>query len=412
VSTEIKRTNRTKRRDSDPVRVYDNGRLWYWTGGRPGKGIRTPERCGSREAAEARAAELRVKLARTHGRGRHPATTLDQLMQDLLIHLRRVGDPEGSIRAYKTNWNRWVPEEVGTVRCFDVALQHWSAILTHLDEQKASEPVVRNVTRTLGVALEFGLENGYFPTDEPFGAPRRRHKRKQKSLKRARIHQAEKAKKITAELCPTLADVEKLATAFEAEYPGYGRRLVLLAFASGLRINELLALRHDSFDLDTCEIAVDWQLNRYQHWPAVARPKGGKTRTAIFWRHYRPIVESLIADARARGGEDHGWIFPRHRSTVGWADQASKLGTAAKKASDWDWSFHWLRHAWASLSLAPRTVGGYGLDPQSVSEWLGHAKLSTTLDLYVVAQQDATATAMSLIAGPPGVPGPRTEPPA
>ena len=68
--------------------------------------------------------------------------------------------------------------------------------------------------------------------------------------------------------------VEKYAAAFEAEYPGYGYRLVLLAYATGMRICELLALRveHVLFLKDETKIIVDWQLDRYEQWPAVRAP--------------------------------------------------------------------------------------------------------------------------------------------
>jgi hypothetical protein len=34
----------TRRRDDDPVRVYDDGRIAYWTGGAPGVGDRKVQR--------------------------------------------------------------------------------------------------------------------------------------------------------------------------------------------------------------------------------------------------------------------------------------------------------------------------------------------------------------------------------
>ena len=52
----------TRRRDDDPVRVYDDGRIAYWTGGAPGEGDRKIQRCGSREAAERRTTQVRKQL--------------------------------------------------------------------------------------------------------------------------------------------------------------------------------------------------------------------------------------------------------------------------------------------------------------------------------------------------------------
>lgn len=39
--------------------------------------------------------------------------TLDQALQDMLIQKRSVKVEEGSIRQYKSNWNAWIPDNVG-----------------------------------------------------------------------------------------------------------------------------------------------------------------------------------------------------------------------------------------------------------------------------------------------------------
>lgn len=401
MSTETK----TKRRDNDPVRVYSDGRIWYWTGGRPGAGDRVPERCGTLAKAEVRAVELRALLARAHGLGPQSGSVLDQAMQDMLAAMRTAGEPEGSIRQYKSNWNTWVPAAVGAnVRCLEVDIQHWAEIFDHANAEGASEPTVKSIARTLGVLMEWAVDRGYFASSEPFGDPRRRRKIVKKARKRARIVLAESENRYLFATCPKVADVEKYAAAFEESYPGYGRRLVLLAFATGLRINELLALRHDSINLETGEVSVDWQLDRYQAWPARRLPKGGKTRVAFLWSCFSDVAESLIDDSLALDEDDehYGWLFPRHRSTTAWADQAGKLAGEAKKACDWDWTFHWLRHAYATYSMASKKSGGFKLDPVSVQGWLGHARLSTTQDMYVERQSDDVAVAKRRTSRMPG----------
>jgi len=92
-------------------------------------------------------------------------------------------------------------------------------------------------------------------------------------------------------------DASLLAAAFEVEYPGYGFRLVLLAFATGLRICELLALRWDSIDLATGAVAVNAQLDRYRAWPAVRKPKGGKTRRVPLAGAVRDLLEIAARQA-------------------------------------------------------------------------------------------------------------------
>jgi hypothetical protein len=54
------------------------------------------------------------------------------------------------------------------------------------------------------------------------------------------------------------------------------------------------------------------------------------------------MARSLVEDAEKRTGDEHGWLFPRHRSRTRWADQAGNLMAAAAQACGWDWSFHWL----------------------------------------------------------------------
>lgn len=52
------------------------------------------------------------------------------------------------------------------------------------------------------------------------------------------------------------------------------------------------------------------------------------------------------------------------------------------------WGLHWLRHGYATWSLASPDDGGYGLDLASVSRWLGHHRTSVTQDLYVSPVND------------------------
>lgn len=367
MSTEAK----TRRRDGDPVRVYADGRIWYWTGGRPGVGQRVAERHGTPAEAEARAAELRTRLAPTRGLGPEAACFLHQAMQTMVKEMREAGDPEGSVRQYKSNWNTWIPSDVGSkVRCLDADIRHWKAIFDSANSRGATEPTVKNIARTLGVLIEWGINSGYFPSSEAFGDPVRRRTIVKKARKRARIVKAESENRYPRARCPKVADVENYAAAFEEVYPGYGERLVLTAFGTGLRINELLALRHDSINLETGEVYVDWQLDRYHPWPARRLPKGGGARIAVLWTCYTDVAASLIEDSLALDHDDehYGWLLPRHRSTKGWAEQAGKLAGEAKLACDWDWTFHWLRHAFATCSMASEKSGGYMLDPVSVQE--------------------------------------------
>jgi integrase len=303
------------------------------------------------------------------------------------------------------------------------------------------------VKRTLGKALSFGVSRGYFGEEEPFHcsslarAEVVRAEKKRAADREAEEHaaaevtlddhawapgladpaalaaehnnraerlaaevvEAKRLKRYAAKVCPTAADVEAFAAAFEEQYPGYGARLVLLAYATGLRINELLALRVGDIDLATGQVHVRRQLDRDRAWPATKLPKGHKTRTALLWSCYTWAAEDLIADAARPGRADPGWLFPRHRSIKAFARQVGNFATTAAAAADWPWSFHWLRHAYAALGLAPVEFGGFGLPLASVSAWLGHKKESTTQDMYDVRQSGDIETARRVTTHYPGM---------
>ncbi len=222
----------TRRRDDDPVRVYDDGRIAYWTGGAPGVGKRKLERCGSPEAAELRASDVRKLLQRRSGPAPRADATLDELMRGAVAHWRKVGHPTGTIQQYRSVWNTHVPSKIGAVPCREVDISHYTAIFNRLNEEQASEQVIDAVARTLGaVVIKFGVLNGYFPDGQPFGGPDlRRAAVAGARATAARQNRVRKKEPIHLDECPTPADVDKYAAAFEEEYPGYGARLVWLAF--------------------------------------------------------------------------------------------------------------------------------------------------------------------------------------
>jgi integrase len=46
------------------------------------------------------------------------------------------------------------------------------------------------------------------------------------------------------------------------------------------------------------------------------------------------------------------------------------------------WTFHWTRRSYATYSLAPKSLGGYGLELKTVQDSLGHADPATTQRTY------------------------------
>jgi integrase len=396
------------RRDSDPVRVYGDRRIAYWDGGRVGVGTRRMRRFPTAREANDAAASLRTQFARTAHHGPLERAPLINLMQAMLRHHQAVAIPVGSLKQYRSNWNRWVPIEVRLTPCDELTLAHWTQIFDGLTAEHASAATIRAVARTMGSILQFGLGRGYFVDQEPFALAAIRRETVRNALRDAARYAVVPAtagtESVLLEECPTWPDVDRYAAAFELCYPRYGRRLVEAAYASGLRIGELLGAVGDDVDLDRGLIDVSWQLDRYGSWPDLARPKGGP-RTAMYWHAFDPVFTSLVEEAQARSGPTAGWLFPPPQGVRSWLSNAGRRAATAADASRWPWTFHWLRHAWASASMAPAAAGGFGLDPASVSRWLGHKRLSTTLNMYVVRQTNDHETARRLTKRLPGANG-------
>jgi integrase len=221
-------------------------------------------------------------------------------MQSFLDHLRRTSGKTGTIRQYKSNYNTWIPETIGARANPTLERAHWSGIFDPL-AAAASPATIKNVNRTLNAMIGFADDREFFGTRLPFNTtPERRASivREARELARKRLGLAAQATSgIALDMCPDVASVDELAEAVEAHYPDYGRRMVLLAFGTGLRICEILALRADHIDVAQGLVHVDQQLNRYAQWPAVVPPKGDKDRKALIWTAMLPVAESLMIDA-------------------------------------------------------------------------------------------------------------------
>jgi integrase len=290
-------------------------------------------------------------------------TTITELVEILID--RDVAD--GSLRAYTSNIRTWIPQEVKAVPCRDLKLHHYTSIFDAMAQGNASKPVVRNVGRTLGKLIKMGTQRNYFAAGD-FGSATDRAEVLKTAKDDATFPTKRRNEVVLRADCPDVEDVERLAAASELVYPDYGARLVGLLFASGLRMCETLALRVEDVNLDELTLSVTQQLSRYRSWPAVTDPKNGHHRTTVVWAYYAEVLSSLVDDATHRD-IDRGYLFPRTKAQPNWPDAVDKLLSRAITDCAWEWTPHWLRHSYATLSLASKDSGGYGIKLESVSQY-------------------------------------------
>ncbi len=143
------------------------------------------------------------------------------------------------------------------------------------------------------------------------------------------------------------------------------RALFELAYASGLRAEELVSLDLESIDFDSESVRVEG--------------KGGKTRIVPAGEHALRAIERYLARGRPALDldSDHGLFLSKSGRRLGTSDVRRRLRTWARQAAAHAPALaeahpHALRHSFATHLLEG------GADLRAIQELLGHATISTT----------------------------------
>jgi integrase len=175
--------------------------------------------------------------------------------------------------------------------------------------------------------------------------------------------------------------LREIESAPEGKGKETGRILQVLMF-TGARIGEVLAARWSDMDLD----GGMWLVRGTSSYDAQGNQivsdstKTGKDRTV---RLAPILVEILQAQRRAVAARhlqatiwgDYDFVFPNARG--GLLDPRNVRHAVDRHYPDWGMGFHVLRRWFISTGLADPSVGAV-----QVSRLVGHAKTSTTTDIY------------------------------
>lgn len=185
-----------------------------------------------------------------------------------------------------------------------------------------------------------------------------------------------------------------------------------LLAATGMRRGEVLGLKWDSVDLDAGRLSVRRSLIAVDDALVWSDPKTARSRrslsldpetVAVLRAHRRRQLEERLAAGEM--WQEHDLVFCTEAGEALHPDRFSRAFSRAVQSSGLPRiRMHDLRHTWATLALQA------GIHPKVVSERLGHASTSITLDIYSHVQPEldahaATAVARLFDAEPDGDPG-------
>lgn len=285
---------------------------------------------------------------------------------------------------------RFVTPVIGEVSVRSLTRAHMQAIVDRAGTKSVGEHLYRCVSAMVGCGLEEGLllarqdvlrgVHWHGPEPEVDLDDEDAWERSGRAVEEADI--------------PTAAGVHALAAAAAARRGVWWRELeVLIVAYSGMRWGEHAALTADRVDLDRRRISVDRQVIETSHGLKLAPPKNRRRRTTMFPANTPAGVDlAALVERRLAELPADGLVFPSPKGH--WARRsnyrrnlfdpaATDAGWPRRADGRWQWTFHSLRHVFATWALAQP-----GARIEDVSRLLGHSTVRVTQDLYIAPDAD------------------------
>jgi integrase len=345
--------------------VYKRGESYYFSFNVDGRTIKM--RAGTK-ISDAIAAKRETESARDRGQ-RVVASTAPFLPWALNEWLPSYGGRTGQMisertrHEYERELRKWATPFFGSTRLSHMTRPLIKQYIAHLQkpEHTLADSTVRRILAPLTAALADAADDGLIASNPAAGV---------KVPSRRQIVEGDD------EVVKALS-TDELARLVAVIDPRWQLLIELLA-ATGLRINEALALRWRDIALgSTPSLRVVRAIKKNQQ-EKIGPPKSRAGRRTV------PLPSSLamalrLRRAEAEWSEADDLVFPSSTGTA-MSDNnlRSRVLAPAAKAAGVPWiGFHTLRHTCATLLFAQ------GRNIRQVSAWLGHADPSFTLRTYV-----------------------------
>lgn len=151
---------------------------------------------------------------------------------------------------------------------------------------------------------------------------------------------------------------------------------ILLCLYTGLRIGELCALKWQDIDLRLEQVSVTKTVQRISHDDGTTEIMVGSPKSATSVRDV-PIPGFVCTELNKFKSSAHSYILSGCGTPVEPRTMQNRFKSVLKQCGIRDMNFHSLRHTYATMCIEN------GFDPKALSELLGHADVSITMNRYV-----------------------------
>lgn len=275
------------------------------------------------------------------------------LYEDLLfewIELKRLEIRNSSYKNYLYTMNNRIIPYFKDINIEDITRKEIQTYIIEQSKELKQETVI-NITKILSQSFKYAVEEEYI-LDTPY---KNIKIPKDKDIKEVKIFKKDEVEKIIS----IKGDSEQK------------KNIVNLAYRTGMRIGEILALKWEDINFEQKFLTVRRTLSCYNDSePELCEPKTKGSRRRI-------DLDYITIEILKNTEQTSEFVFSKNNGSILSRQCISKsLRKMCEYANVPYHSFHSLRHTHASILLAN------GVHPKIVQERLGHSKISTTMDTY------------------------------
>lgn len=170
---------------------------------------------------------------------------------------------------------------------------------------------------------------------------------------------------------PSSGDIQKVKNSIDCTFGLFA----YFAMYTGMRRGELLALTWNDIDLDNRTITVNKSIEHINNVPHIKPPKTKSGNRTV------PILDKLF-NVLEKIESKNGYVFSNSKGELITETQWQRLWELYTKESGISATAHQFRHAFATMLFENN------VSEKDAQEILGHAQLSTTMDIYTDIREE------------------------